>query len=89
MPGAITVGIAEAHDRLSEIVAQAEAGADVTISRHGRPILRLVRVDQPSTVGDGALAAEDMRRRLARRAHRRTTAEIAADIQADRESWRE
>jgi prevent-host-death family protein len=36
------VAIAEAKDRLSELVAAAEAGEEIVITRHGKPAARLV-----------------------------------------------
>lgn len=40
------VPIAEFKDRVSEIVAAAEAGEDITITRHGREVVRLVGIEQ-------------------------------------------
>lgn len=40
------VPIAEFKDRVSEIVAAAEAGEDITITRHGREVVKLVGVEQ-------------------------------------------
>jgi len=37
-----TVGILEAKTRLSELVSSAANGDSVTITRHGRPVARLV-----------------------------------------------
>jgi prevent-host-death family protein len=42
-----TVGLAEAKARLSELIARAEAGEDVCISRRGKPVVRLTRLDRP------------------------------------------
>lgn len=39
------VPIAEFKDKLSEIVAAAEAGEEIVITRHGRAAVRLVPVD--------------------------------------------
>lgn len=39
-----SIGIYEAKSRLSELVEQAEAGREVTITRHGRPVAKLVPV---------------------------------------------
>ncbi|MGN6269445.1 MAG: type II toxin-antitoxin system Phd/YefM family antitoxin [Sphingomonas sp.] len=36
------VPIAEFKDKVSEIVAAAEAGEDITITRHGREVVKLV-----------------------------------------------
>lgn len=41
------VNLAEAKTRLSELVARAEAGEDIRISRRGRPAVRLVPEDTP------------------------------------------
>ncbi len=41
-----SVNIAEAKARLSELVAQAEAGEAVSITRRGRPAARIVPADQ-------------------------------------------
>ena len=40
----IQVNVQEAKTRLSQILAQAEAGEDVVIARDGKPIVRLVPV---------------------------------------------
>ena len=58
-PTAASVGIFEAKTHLSELVARAEAGETVTITRHGRPVARLV---PPSRGADAA----DARMRIAR-----------------------
>lgn len=42
-----TVSIAEAKARLSELVAAAEAGEDVVISKRGKPVAQLVALRQP------------------------------------------
>lgn len=42
------VGIKELRDGLSRHLAEVRSGATVTITDHGRPIARIVPVDQPS-----------------------------------------
>jgi len=37
-----SIGIYEAKSRLSELVEQAEAGQEITITRRGRPVAKLV-----------------------------------------------
>ena len=37
--------IAETKDRLSELVARAEKGEEITITRHGRPVARLTSTE--------------------------------------------
>ena len=41
-----TVSVAEAKARLSELVAAAEAGEDVVITKRGRPVAHLVAIQQ-------------------------------------------
>jgi prevent-host-death family protein len=40
-----TVSVAEAKAHLSELIAAAEAGEDVVITRRGKPIVGLVRLE--------------------------------------------
>jgi prevent-host-death family protein len=37
--------IAETKDKLSELIARAEKGEEITITRHGRPVVRLTPVE--------------------------------------------
>jgi prevent-host-death family protein len=39
-----TVGLFEAKTRLSELVARAEAGEEVIITRHNKPVAKLVPI---------------------------------------------
>jgi len=41
------VGVRELHDRLSEYLEKVERGAEVVVTRRGRPIARLSQVDGP------------------------------------------
>ena len=43
----VEVNLAEAKARLSELVARAEAGDTIQISRRGKPVAQLNRVGQP------------------------------------------
>lgn len=51
-----TYNVGAAKDRLSELIAAAEAGAEVEIARNGKPAVRLVPVSQ-SKPGERFLAA--------------------------------
>jgi prevent-host-death family protein len=42
-----TVSLADAKAHLSELVARAERGEDVCITRRGKPVVKLTRVEQP------------------------------------------
>lgn len=41
------VSVTEAKGQLTELVRRAEAGDEVVLTRHGRPIVRLVPVHRP------------------------------------------
>jgi prevent-host-death family protein len=57
----ITVSVAEATARLSELLSEVEAGEDVIIARAKEPIARLVRFEKraQSTVLDEIFAIRD------------------------------
>lgn len=61
-----TVGAYDAKTRLPELLAEVEAGGSFIITRHGRPIARLLPI-QPQTAVEGvadALLAARFGRRL-------------------------
>ncbi len=43
----ITVSLAQAKARLSELLDKVEAGEDVTITRYGRAVARVLRASRP------------------------------------------
>ncbi len=45
-----SVGIRELRDGLSRYLAEVRAGHTITVTDHGRPIARIVPVDEPSPV---------------------------------------
>lgn len=51
-----TVGIAELKAQLSETLARVKAGEEVTVTEHGRPIVRIV----PLKVSTPAAATQDL-----------------------------
>lgn len=69
-----TVGAFEAKAKLSQILTEVEAGGEVTITRHGQPVAKLV----PAMVHD-AEASRAGRRALIARIE---AAAAAADVQA-------
>ncbi len=44
-----TINIAEAKAKLSQLVEQAERGEEVILARHGRPVVRIVRLSERET----------------------------------------
>jgi prevent-host-death family protein len=51
-----TVGAYEAKTHLAELLEKVEAGEEITITRHGRPVARLVPVMKKATVSERAAA---------------------------------
>jgi prevent-host-death family protein len=49
----ITVNVQEAKTRLSELLAKAEAGEQITIARNGTPVARLEPVSARRVDGSG------------------------------------
>jgi len=43
------VGMFEAKTNLSSLVEEVEKGGEVVITRHGKPVARIVRADDPFT----------------------------------------
>jgi prevent-host-death family protein len=76
----ISVGAFEAKTHLSNLLRQVELGEEVTITKHGRPIARLVPVDQESSRDWKAFWA----RVDAHRVHVGSSADIKKDIQEGR-----
>jgi prevent-host-death family protein len=84
------VNILEAKNRLSELVKCAQAGEEVIIANRGKPVMRLVPIEQdlagvkPSNSG-GALSAWLQSRPM--RKPMRGHDDIEADIQEARAAW--
>jgi prevent-host-death family protein len=84
------VNILEAKNRLSELVKCAQAGEEVIIANRGKPVMRLVPIEQdlagdaPSNSG-GALSAWLQSRPM--RTPMRAQDDIEADIQEARAAW--
>jgi len=47
--GDTVVNIYEAKTQLSKLVSRAEAGEEITLTRHGRPVARIVPLDRRTT----------------------------------------
>jgi prevent-host-death family protein len=69
--GVDSVGIRELRDGLSRYLAEVRAGRTVTVPDHGRPVARIVPVDEPSPlerlIAEGLVQPARRRRRSAPR----------------------
>jgi prevent-host-death family protein len=61
----VSIGAFEAKTRLSELLQRVEAGEQVTITKHGRPVARLVPIREDASTRDWESFWEDVDRRLA------------------------
>lgn len=77
------IGVYDAKARLSELIREVEAGAEVTITRHGRPVARIVPV--APTEGAGVAWAERVRALRSEIGHVATGDEIVEWIREGRE----
>ncbi len=77
------INILDARNNLSRLVTAAVSGDDVVIAKRGKPVVRLVPVEQSRFTG-GALAERLVRHPPVRV---RSAAEINADVRDARESW--
>jgi prevent-host-death family protein len=57
-----TVGAYEAKTRLSELLEQVEAGQEITITRHGSPVAKLVPVKKKVSAQERAAAMDRIRK---------------------------
>lgn len=77
------VGIFEAKSTLSQLVDQVEAGVEIILTRHGKPVARLA----PLTAGDAAFSAtgwaSDLRAFRRGRDHGATSGTALADLIRD------
>jgi prevent-host-death family protein len=60
-----TVGAYEAKTHLSELLDKVEAGEEITITKHGSPVARLVPVKKQTSVEERAAAITRMKKRRA------------------------
>jgi antitoxin (DNA-binding transcriptional repressor) of toxin-antitoxin stability system len=73
------------------LIKSAQAGEDVVIANRGKPVARLVAVNELSSpspkLGSGRLIVEWIQNNPLPRYAQRTAEEIDADIEAERASW--
>lgn len=74
------IGAAEAKVRLSELLRDVEQGETISITRHGKPIARLI----PAPEGDRARRAEAVERFLQQKATWKGTGMSVEEILAAR-----
>ncbi len=61
----IKVSVAEAKNHFSELIVRAEAGEEISVTRHGRPVARLVAAGLPDAATERRAQVADAFRQLA------------------------
>ena len=81
------VGIFEAKTNLSSLVEQAEKGQEIVITRHGKPVAKLVRAEErhrPDAIARRRQAIADIREMARKRGLRISPEEIKSWIEEGR-----
>jgi prevent-host-death family protein len=81
------VGVRALHDRLSEYLEQVQGGAEVLVTRRGRPIARLSAVDEVDPLQDlvrRGLVTPPSGKRTARRARVKARGPVSALVAEQR-----
>jgi len=78
-----TVGIRELKDKVSTIIDRVEDGEAITVTKHGRPVARIVSTTTPphlaALVADGTVRPSEGPRYLPKPAKLRGSGKSAAD----------
>jgi prevent-host-death family protein len=80
------VNILDARNRLSQLISAARAGEDVVIANRGKPVVRIVSVEEP-TEHTAANAALWLTYHPVPGHRARTAAELDEQIAREREGW--
>lgn len=56
------VSVADAKNRLSELIGRVEAGEEISVTRHGKPVARLIAAQRPDPAAQRAEVVEAFRR---------------------------
>jgi prevent-host-death family protein len=81
------VGIFEAKTNLSSLVDEVEKGSDIVITRHGRPVAKLVRAEErhsPEAIARRRQAIAELREMARKRGLRVSHEEIKSWIEDGR-----
>ena len=78
-----TVGVRELKDKASSIIDRVEEGETITVTKHGRPVARIVSVATPphlaALVADGTVRPSEGSRRLPKPTKLKGAGKSAAD----------
>jgi prevent-host-death family protein len=87
----VQVNILEAKNRLSQLIKSVQAGEEVIIANRGKPVVRLVPMDNAASSslprGSGKRILEWLEQHPLPESARRSAEEIDAYIEGERNSW--
>ncbi len=72
----VNIAIAEAKNHLSELIARVEAGEDIAVTRHGKPVARLVAIEADDSPAQSVRVAQAFDRLAALRSGVRLEGEL-------------
>jgi prevent-host-death family protein len=83
------VNILEAKNQLSQLIKAAQAGEDVIIANRGKPVVKLVSIDQETAAPKGSARGilDWLDNHPLPEQVRRSAAAIEAAIQKERDAW--
>ena len=74
------VSVAQAKNHLSELIVRVEAGEEISVTRHGKPVARLVA--EPAPAGQSDTQRERVQCAMKRLAHLRHGLKLDGDLKA-------
>lgn len=74
----VRVSVAEAKNHLSELIVRVEAGEEISVTRHGKPVARLVA--EPAPAEPSASQRDRVQRALGRLADLRQGLQLDGDL---------
>lgn len=74
----INIPVAEAKNRLSELIARVEAGEEIAVTRRGKPVVRLM----PASVMDVAAQRTRVEQAFRRLGELRSQVQLEGDVKA-------
>jgi prevent-host-death family protein len=79
--------VLEARDQFSKLVDAAANGEDVVIAKRGKPVARIVKIDDSPAVGSSELIAKWLDENPIPPGKGRTSEEIDRELREERDSW--
>lgn len=79
--------VLEARDQLSKLIEAAANGEEVVIAKRGKPVVRIVKIDDELALGSAALISSWLDKHPIPAGKSRSSDEVDREIRQERESW--